>query len=31
MNYVNAGYLVTVIAMGAYAVALWWRSRRRDD
>jgi hypothetical protein len=31
MNYVNAGYLVTVIAMSAYAVSLWWRSQRRDD
>ncbi len=31
MKYVNAGYVVSIVAMGGYAFSLWWRSRRRDD
>jgi hypothetical protein len=25
MNYVNAGYLITIVGMALYGASLWWR------
>jgi hypothetical protein len=31
MSYVVAGYAVTFVVLGAYALSLWWRGRRDAD
>lgn len=31
MNYVIAGYVITFVVLGAYALSLLWRGRRDPD
>ncbi len=28
MNYVSAGYIISGVVLGGYALSLWWRGRR---